>query len=399
MNNAVVKGLAGLLLTASCCAQNPIYNLLDIGPYNVKFTDTVLYDHQMEYKQYGYSGLAPIFVNIWYPDTKRYSSRRINFGEIRNNSIPGELQNVYQELSGKNDEIFIRDGILYNQASGEDIDYHDITPWEVLDLIKNSKTITSRKKLSEVLHYPVIIYHHGNQGSSIENSVMAEFFASHGYIFISANFHLPYEKTIYGLLPYHLEKKNPHNQSSVKTVINFGKSISSSNKLFYIGHSWGAQEGWCFLYDSKWADGFISLETTLEFKKDLKQIKEIWPYVYKSIVTEQHKFSIPILSFAALEPSTNFDFFGGINSNQTLFASYKKPFGHNSYTSSFLARYSLVTLKNKPDFKVLASQVEGYVKHLNLILEFLNSLNGKTNFSVKKFTEDFQFTDDIPLKK
>jgi hypothetical protein len=108
-----------------------------------------------------------------------------------------------------------------------------MVPTEVLDLIKLTQTRSTRLKLEPDLNYPVIVYHHGSQGMTDENSIMAEYFASRGYIFVSANFHLPYPNTIYGLLPYDLEKDNKHNQSSARNVIHFAKSISTNNQVFY----------------------------------------------------------------------------------------------------------------------------------------------------------------------
>src|SRR5690606_34502193 len=146
----------------------------------------------------------------------------------------------------------------------EPIDYGNLSHAEILKKIKDTPTQTVRSKLTKKT-FPVIVYHHGSQGLSDENSIMAEYFASHGYIFISCNFHLPYPDMPFGLLPYDLETKSKHNQSSAKTILKFARNLAQDKGVYFIGHSWGAQEGWCFLNEENYADAFISMETTIEF--------------------------------------------------------------------------------------------------------------------------------------
>ena len=219
---------------------------------------------------------------------------------------------------------------------------------------------------------------------------MVEYFASLGYIFISTNFHLPYENTTYGLLPYELEKENKHNQSTAKALINFAKSLSSENQVFYIGHSWGAQEGWCFLNDPSWVSGFISMETTIEYNTDTLKIKEMWPYVYDAIKTKKNMFSTPILTFAAADESLSFEFFEGVNLKETIYASYKKPYAHNSYTSMYMMRYFISQEISQPDSELLLTQIDGYTAHLKLIYLFTESILDDEKLDLSSFNEPFK---------
>ena len=366
-------------------AQDSFYNHLEFGKYTINYADTLIYDAEINYQQFGYSGSAPLFAQIWFPSTKSKKGKKLNFGQYKRQTIPKELTQVYEKLTQQIDEIFIRDAIEYDLATDEPINYGTLTTNEILQKIYQSVTKSSRSEIPTNLDYPVIIYHHGSQGNSFENSLMAEYFASHGYVFIASNFHLPYDNTIYGLLPYHLEKENKHNQSSAKAIINFAKTITNQNSVYFIGHSWGAQEGWCFLNDSSYVDAFVSMETTIEFKSDTTRITELWPYVWDAIKVKKNKFSIPILSFAAQDDDTNFDFFKNLNSAEMIFASYKKPFAHNSYTSIYLMRYFLGKNISIPDAEILASQITGYNGHLNLIRAFLESLEKKEKLNFRIF--------------
>jgi dienelactone hydrolase len=372
-------------------AQDSYYDHIAVGKYSVRYSDTVIYDPAIHYEQYGYSGPAPLFVQVWFPSMKATAKKRLAFGQYKFHTIPAGLSRVYEKLSSQMDEIFIRDGIESNMMNDEPIDYGHLTTRQVLEKINRLATISSRSAIDAKLDYPVIVYQHGSQGLSSENTVMAEYFASHGYVFITANFHLPYENTIYGLLPYHLEKENKHNQSSAKALINFAKSIAAREKVFFIGHSWGAQEGWCFLDDPAWADAFVSMETTIEFKKDTARIKELWPYVWDAIQVKRNTFSIPVLLFAAADDDTNFDFFKGLSSAPMIFASYKEPFAHNSYTSLSMMRCFLRKDINQPDSAMLLNQVKGYARHLDLIHAFFKALLKNEKLNLSPFDNYFKF--------
>jgi hypothetical protein len=370
--------------------QESYYDFIDLGEFQINYDDTVINDYEIPYNQFGYSGDAPLFVQVWFPAQTKKSSKYLKFGDFVINDVPSSLAPVYKELQNQMDQIVIRDGIAYNAETDEPIPYAENVKTQMLERLKRIETRSIRASLPSQLDYPVIVYHHGSQGLSNENSIMAEYFASMGYIFISANFHLPYENTQYGLLPYQIEKENKHNQSSAKALLNFAKSLSPENQLFYIGHSWGAQEGWCFLNDPTCVNGFVSMETTIEYWSDTLKIKETWPYVYDAIKTKNNLFSTPILTFAAVEEGLTFEFFEGINSEETICASYKNFFAHNSYTSMYLMRYFLSREINQPDSGFLLTQIEGYIAHLKLIYMFTESILNDEGLVLSNFRESFQ---------
>ena len=289
------------------------------------------------------------------------------------------------------DQIAIRDGLAYNIETDEPISYAENTNAEILERLEQIETISIRSSLPTKLDNPVIVYHHGSQGLSYENSIMAEYFASLGYIFISTNFHLPYENTTYGLLPYELEKENKHNQSSAKALINFAKSLSSENQVFYIGHSWGAQEGWCFLNDPSWVSGFISMETTIEYNTDTLKIKEMWPYVYDAIKTKKNMFSTPILTFAACRCN---HYLLSFLKESTLKRQFMPPtrnhYAHNSYTSMYMMRYFISQEISQPDSELLLTQIEGYTAHLKLIYLFTESILDDEKPDLSSLNETFK---------
>ncbi len=378
-----------LVCFVSSIAQQSIYDFIGLGEHSIGYANTVIYDTAIDYDQYGYSDKAPIFVQIWYPESTAKQGAYMKYGEFGFNHLPGQLSAVYTTLKLQMNDIFLRDGIDYNLETDDEMAYEESYTRQMLDAVLQIETRSSKAVIGTKLDFPAIVYHHGSQGLSDENAIMAEYFASHGYIFISGNFHLPYENTTYGLLPYNLEMQNKHDQSSAKAVLNYARSLNNNNKVFFIGHSWGAQQGWCFLNEPKWADAFVSMETTIEFKRDTEKIRELWPHVYDALKIKNNTFSIPVLAFAAAEESTNFDFFKGLNSNETIFASYKKPFTHNSYTSMILMRYFIRERFPQADTEMLLTQIEGYREHLSMIHLFFDSVNKSQPFTRDAFREHF----------
>jgi pimeloyl-ACP methyl ester carboxylesterase len=385
----VITGILLCLGFLTSKAQDSYYDYIDLGEFNIGYCDSIIYDNEIQYIQYHYEGMAPIFVQIWFPDDNGTNQDYMKLGDFRFKAVPKELSQVYQELTSHMDESFVREGIIYNILTDEPIDYGNLNPEEIFNRLKKTQTKSRRSKIALKPDYPVIVYHHGSQGMSDENSVMAEYFASKGYIFISANFHLPYPNTPFGLLPYDLEKVNKHNQSAARTLISFAKSISANKNVFYIGHSWGAQEGWCFLHQPGLVTGFVSMETTIEFKTDQEEIKDKWPYVFDALKIKKNVFSIPILLFAAKEDNTNFDFFRGLSSEEMVYASLKEPFAHNGYTSFYMMRYFLRNESSQPDSAILLSQIKGYIAHVDLIFAFLEHIRTKNKLDSAKFQELF----------
>ncbi|MDF0705701.1 alpha/beta hydrolase family protein [Flagellimonas okinawensis] len=219
-----------IFLSISGICQETYYDYVPLGSYHVGFCDNIIYNQEIQYKQYGYEGNQPVFLQIWFPTAIDSDQDLMKFDDFRDRQVPEALESVYQELLKHMDESFIRDGITYHLETDNPIDYGTKSYSDILELVKSQQTKSLRSALPVDADYPVIVYHHGSQGMSDENSIMAEYFASRGYIFISANFHMPYPNTPFGLLPYELEKENKHDQSTAKKVLQYAKSITSSNR-------------------------------------------------------------------------------------------------------------------------------------------------------------------------
>ena len=377
----------------SYCQQDSFYDQVQLGEYKVGYCDTIIFDDSLNYSQFNYEGPAPIFVQIWHPFVSKENGNYLTYGDFRSPKVPAELNKIYNELSIRLDSAFIRYNISEEYKTWKKIDYKNFSHEEVLGKLKTQKTKSSLKKLKQYTNFPVIVYHHGNQGPSDENYLMAEYFASRGYIFVSANFELPFANHTFGYREGNIKKPNT---STPKKLIQFAKSISSSEQLFYVGHSYGAQVGFCILHEEGLANAFVSMETTMEFKwpiKPLEHVKSTWPVLYNTIIEHQKDYQLPMLMMADTRENPPFSFFNELfkdfNHLFTLQVSSKKAFGHESYTSVYFLRYLNRKIYKQPDSNRLKGQLKIYIQNLKLIESFLNKQLTNQELNINEFKKDY----------
>lgn len=359
--------------------QSNIYDFIKLGKFKIAYQDSLVYDSKYEYEAFGYKGKKPLFVQIWYPiSSKLKQSEPIQFKDFFVANEKTGLISIQKELNRHYAEAITRDCLSENLNTGDSLEFGNYTYSDILNSIKVLKTNSYNLSNSKRLLYPVIVYHHGAQSFSFENYLMAEYFASRGYIFVSANFHLPYEDKDFGLKPFDKIIKNEE-EESLKSIITFAKSLSSNNSVFFIGHSWGAQMGLRTLDNDNSINGFVSLETTIEYKEDIKRIEELWPEVYNKISIEKTHYPYPMLLCAATGKEETYTYFKNVKATQLTFAPTKKEFEHNAYTSVFYLRYFINPKIVQTDKDVLLDRLIIYTKHLELMNNFFEDILMKKN--------------------
>ncbi|MAL59221.1 MAG: hypothetical protein CMC14_04160 [Flavobacteriaceae bacterium] len=374
------------LFSIAVAGQNSFYELIELGTFKVGYFDSIIYNEDENYQQYGYVGAAPLFVQIWHPIQESLPLEYLSYGDFRKREVPEELQEVYDNLARGIDNSFISYNISEQFETYEPLNYNGYTYEQVLDTLKKTRTKSIRHPLTTTTEFPVILYHHGGQGLPDENYIMAEYFASRGYIFISANYHLPFEGMDYGA-SFGVSDIT----SFPKKITAFAKELTTNDNLFFIGHSWGAQVGFTYLFDKNWASGFVSLETTIEFKTDSIEIKQKWPEVYKVIKTDERKYPIPVMLIANTTQNEKFSFFEPLGTKDVYHVATKNPFGHESYTAAFLMRILYNTTFPQPDSSIMKSQLILYNEHLKLIECFFNSVKEKKPLKCRNLINHFYF--------
>ncbi|MEP1033786.1 hypothetical protein [Ekhidna sp.] len=374
--------------------EDSFYESVQLGDYGIGFCDTVIYnsdirfdflhDSTTSYTQYDYIGPTPLFLQIWHP-VKPNNLEPMMLKDFRNRDLSPELQSVYDPLIEKMDSFFVKYNIVEDFINYDSIDYGNYSYFDVLDTLMTFKTMSSYQIISDKLDFPVVVYHHGGQGLSDENFLMAEYFASKGYIVVSSNFHLPFENKTYGY-----EGVDFDDTELPKSVIQFAKTLTTNDQLYFIGHSSGAQVGFKFLHESHGVDAFISLETTLE-GRDPAYLKseDGWPKLAKIIDEHKLDYVIPILMIANTQEEKSFPLFDELQNAQMIQISQKEMFGHESYTAGYLLRYLYRNKFTQPDTAELKTQLSLYSKQLLLYESFLTSAGSGKQMNTEEFKHDF----------
>lgn len=171
-------------------AQESLYDFIKLGDHQVGFMDTLILDEKYDYKAYDYIGQKPYFVQIWHPVKKKNKSDYLKVKDLFVFKQSPDLKTVQEQLTAEYKNLFIRDYLTENLENGKANSYGMYSCEDVLDLIGEIETRSIPDSTIGDSGFPVIVYHNGSQGHPFENFAMAEYFASRGFIFVSASFEL-----------------------------------------------------------------------------------------------------------------------------------------------------------------------------------------------------------------
>ncbi len=378
--------LFSLVCVLSLCETRAkfIYEESGIEEYRVCTYDTVLFNPHQQYEAYGYSGDAPLFMQVWYPCNADTSSTPLNYGQLGGSSVPKQLDSVWVELKQRERATGVAYHISETFPEYEEADYGPYSFSMILDSMLELPTRSYHRIPRESFTQLVLVYHHGSQGLAVENHVMAELFASRGWVVISGAYHLPFPDRAYGLtdLPFDQE-------SFAIRVLQYARELNREGFVAYAGHSWGAQIGWRILWEEGLADAFVSMETTIEFKEKMSVIEDYWPEVYNVLVKEDKQVASPVLVIANTGTDEAFPFFMGKGRGLQVHATAKQLFTHESYTSAMLWRTGLGEHISFSDRVFLMDQTVLYHRHLDLINGFLRSVKDGNSFDEEQYSGDF----------
>lgn len=377
--------MKNLLILSICCflsqkinAQESIYNYVQLGNYQVGMMDTTIFDSKYNYEQFGYKGKRPYFIKVWHPIQSRQKSNYLKIKELFAFKGNNETKVVQDSLELIYKKHFIRDYLIENLKDGSENNYGKYKTDNVFELIEKMDTRSISESLKRKSNLPVVIYYNGSQGQPFENFILAEYFASRGYLFIAPSFELQFGNSPFGMLPYERFHSNEY-EESLKSITQFAQSLTSSSTIFFIGHSMGAQMGLRTFGQDSTIKGMVSLETSIEFKSDYKEIQEMWPEVYKKIITEKVNYPFPILFCAATGEAKPFNFLENVKSPQITYTSTVKEFEHNAYLSLFYLRYFLDNSAEQTDKGIIEKRLFIYVKYLDIIYNFIDRIMNKNN--------------------
>ncbi|WP_421869818.1 alpha/beta hydrolase family protein [Marinoscillum sp.] len=237
------------------CQEFPFWGNLEQGSYGVGYSDTIIYNEQQKYSYLDYEGPKPYLVSFWFPLEVETNSAEIEYAEYLAFEATQLGIALRDSLIQMRKQSFIDYGIKNRLDSWEDRPYGQ-NEQQLFQKIILTK-VNAKKVLEHPLkEYPVIIYHHGMGGSKEENSVLFEYLASHGFVIVSSNYHWPKQST---------NLEDLINDLMFATDFAARLSFTDSERMYFLGHSWGAQIGLILNQSGRHSfKSFILLDNTLE---------------------------------------------------------------------------------------------------------------------------------------
>jgi tetratricopeptide (TPR) repeat protein len=176
--------LALVLFSSNLFAADfPLWGKLIAGPYTIGFTGRFEYDYSrtfraktdLEGKPATGTRARPIQIAIWYPAKKDSSKNYIPYEEY-SYLVGQELEfgPLTDQMKKAGKEQFISQRKNFSSASDA-----------ALQQLLQTKTAAIRDASAEAGKFPLIVYAPGSGGTSVENPVLCEYLASHGYIVAS----------------------------------------------------------------------------------------------------------------------------------------------------------------------------------------------------------------------
>lgn len=327
------------------------------------WADTILYLKGSTFEGYGYSGYEPLPVKVWYSQTTSIASKESTLNDMLVPSFPAPLRGLEaamrEALHAKVVEEFLSIDCDGNAIPGFHTDF--------LDQVLNFPTGFGSAPFLTSTNRPVVIYHHGAQGFPEENLELIRLLVHEGFVVLSANFQMPYPGLPFGSKPWQGQVP-PNPLQGLAALLDFGHTLTT-NGVFVIGHSWGAQNGWMLLPGTELVKAFVSLETTLEFKEDSASIQTFWPELYAHLFEDKVVLNVPVLAAAGTEKDKPFVWFSS-EAPQLLCASTKSRFDHNAFLSAYYWRLNLSFPQGDSD--LLLHQRSIYQELNELIVHFLH---------------------------
>jgi len=346
-----------------CCL---LFLALGFQPSHAQFTalgfaDSLLFDASQSYHYGDYQASRPLRVMAWF-QAKPTSRGFLSFGELlmgtptlRRVAWDTEQQEAKLTCWRENAFVHLESGEVLDEAASIRIDQHQLL------LLATEAQPNDWPAAGQ---YPVVIYHHGSRGFGAENYQMAENWAKAGFLVLAADFHLPHPQWAYGLA-----EGIDSSMASLRCLFAFAQRLAGKQAIYFAGHSWGAQQGWRFLAeDAPPIKGFISLETTLEYKTNAAEIADKWPYMFETLMHKERKVKVPVLAVAARTGSLPFPFLSHKTTGWQAQLGVVPAFAHEAFTSLPFLR---LHLPMQPDDQLLRAQQGLYHDLGKLPLHFL----------------------------
>ncbi|CAN5271016.1 hypothetical protein BH09BAC4_BH09BAC4_07320 [soil metagenome] len=378
----LILALVSALTIVSAFGQKfTFWGNLKAGSYQVGYQDTLLLktDELFSYKDY--QGAKPFFISIWFPIPHKTKLPDMTYQDYYQYAYRNGLDSVRNALIRVDKSVFMTSGILANMDTWGKIEFTQ-NEQELWQAILNTKVNAHRTSQFPTQKYPTIIYNHGGGGTPNENAVLFEFLASHGFVIISCNYKYPADNE--QGYAYYYASSNYNYLTDIDFVIQFGKNLSftDTNRFYYAGHSFGAQQGLKLNQKgNRDIKQYILLDTTLE-DYPLEAVKQLWPQLDTLIQRHAQDFKTKTVIITA--PRAYYEGGKYLQQRYPAFTIYKflsaetvtklnskQPMNHTSFLSLGIIKKFYAHKYSQIDNQTALGQVSAYFDVVRLVLSIL----------------------------
>lgn len=161
------------------CQPYPSWGQLKAGKYKVGFRTVQAYDSSRTYTIGEYERFRPMLIHLWYPATTGSSDALMTYKEYL--ILERQRENFGETNPAVLDNYCIQTAYGYIDFGKKFMPGLDITVEEVL----SSNTAALLQAIPSTETFPLIVYAPSFGKSSIQNNIVCEYLASHGYIVTS----------------------------------------------------------------------------------------------------------------------------------------------------------------------------------------------------------------------
>lgn len=307
----------------------PLWGELSPGPYAVAYTTAFAYDHARVYDMVlpteaaptRPKGPRPILINVWYPARQSLSGQPMR-------------QEQYLELDWGQDEAlgeFARRLIGYTReaACGEVMGQpeQELDAAARADFEQFCRTPTAAVKdgAAEKGPFPLLINHQGYGSAFVDNTVLFEFLASHGYVVVNTAYHSQDASVL------EIDHDSERSFGDMAFLLHHmqGHPQADRERVGVIGHSYGAQSALAWLAEASPAvRAVVSLDTTFEYgPEEVQEDKMVW--VNMSLRDVRIRFdraprvSVPLLIFTQARMDPDFSLYERLPHAERFYAQAK----------------------------------------------------------------------------
>jgi pimeloyl-ACP methyl ester carboxylesterase len=347
-----------LLFSAESGGAEPLlWGGLKAGPYAVGYRTSWTTDATRQFdaklpdgSQYA-SGKTPrpILVNEWYPAESRGTRPPMKQGDyLKLAGATGRLHLLSEALIE-----FSRGVNMQDLVDAEDPKHPTPAQQAALDRYYAAPTAAVRDAPARPGKFPVAIYVHGYGSSFEDNTVLAEYLASHGFVVITSAYQDGDLRMIADL---------QETGDDVQFLIHYAGSrgCCSGQKVALIGHSGGAQS--ILAYQSKpgaMADALVSLDSTEDYRYTNS-------FLFKDFVSLVHPSNLTVPILFAADPQASFQLADAMKRSHRYFLTERNA-EHEEFIAEGVARTILLDTRER------SAVEEKYTALCENILGFLST--------------------------